>query len=126
MSTVTHQMRDTADAVYDALLGELRAEFGRQRLRQSRVAPMIGMRQQHLSNRLNGVTPFTVVELVRLTRALGIDPEDLLKTAEAASGQWAPRDSNPQSTVNRRAGTIPKPRLHLAWSAYQERRRIAS
>ena len=47
------------------------------------LAPMVGMRQQALSRRLNGQTPFTIDELARIASVLDVALADLV--AEVAA-----------------------------------------
>jgi transcriptional regulator with XRE-family HTH domain len=50
---------------------------------QVSLAPLVGMRQQALSRRLSGRTPFTIDELARIAGALDVALADLV--SEAAS-----------------------------------------
>lgn len=50
---------------------------------QVSLAPLVGMRQQALSRRLSGRTPFTINELARIASALDVALTDLV--AEVAA-----------------------------------------
>jgi transcriptional regulator with XRE-family HTH domain len=50
---------------------------------QITFAPLVGMRQQALSRRLSGRTPFTIDELARIASALDVALADLV--AEVAA-----------------------------------------
>lgn len=73
---------DPVDAQYWYMLGEIRAELARRRIAQDQLAPAIGLRQQYLSMRLSGRTPFRYPELMRLVEALGLTMADLARWSE--------------------------------------------
>lgn len=56
----------------------VRAEVARRRLSQVKLAEQVGIRQQALSRRLNGTTPFRIDELARIADALNIPLADLV------------------------------------------------
>lgn len=56
----------------------IRVEMARQQLTQDRLARMAGMRQQQLSRRMSGRTPWDVADLDRLAAALGVTVSDLV------------------------------------------------
>jgi transcriptional regulator with XRE-family HTH domain len=50
----------------------------RKRVSQTKFAPSVGMSQSLLSKKLRGVVPWSVVELLLVANALGVDPGELL------------------------------------------------
>lgn len=52
-------------------------------LRQVQVAPLLGLSQVALSDRLRGRTPFTLQDLDRIAEHLGIPVAELLEPAAA-------------------------------------------
>lgn len=50
---------------------------------QSSLAEAVGMRQQALSRRLSGVTPFTIDELAAIAAALSVPMTELIREAVA-------------------------------------------
>jgi len=77
MSERNHQAHETDDI--DRTIGaNVRAELVRQGLTQDQAAAALRIGQTSLSERLNGITPFRVNELVRLSRRFGIPLARLL------------------------------------------------
>lgn len=72
MSTQSHAERVGAN---------VRAEMARTKRTQAILAHSIGMKQQALSRRLSGATPFTVDELGRVADALGTSIVQLVGAA---------------------------------------------
>lgn len=56
----------------------IRAEVARRKLSQVKLAEQVGIRQQALSRRLNGTTPFRIDELVRIAAVLDIPLAELV------------------------------------------------
>lgn len=55
----------------------IRAEMARRRVRQQDLARLLGISQQAMSNRLNGITPLSADEIQTIADALGCHPERL-------------------------------------------------
>ncbi len=72
MSTQSHAERVGAN---------VRAEMARNKRTQATLADSIGMKQQALSRRLSGTTPFTVDELGRVADVLGTSIVQLVGAA---------------------------------------------
>jgi len=66
-----------------AVVSAVKAEMARRSHSQVSLAPLVGMRQQALSRRLSGKTPFTIDELARVAAALELSLADLV--AEVAA-----------------------------------------
>lgn len=66
------------DGLTEAIAAELRAERGRRRVPQTRLAAAIGRNQSYVSTRLNGHGSLTIDELVIICDALGIRADELL------------------------------------------------
>lgn len=56
----------------------IRAEVARRRLSQVKLAEQVGIRQQALSRRLNGTTPFRIDELARIAEVLDMPLSELV------------------------------------------------
>lgn len=70
----TMPTQDSAQRVAD----NIRAEVARRRISQTVLAEKVGIRQQALSRRLNGSTPFRIDELARIADALDIPLTELV------------------------------------------------
>jgi len=73
----------------------------RKRVSQTKFAPSVGMSQSLLSKKLRGVVPWSVVELLLVANALGVDPGELLpkvdpNAATDAAGALPRLDLNQQ------------------------------
>ena len=55
----------------------IRAEMARHRVRQRDLASRLGISQQAMSNRLNGITPLTAKEIQTIADEIGCTPQDL-------------------------------------------------
>lgn len=55
----------------------VRAEMARRRVRQQDLADALGISQQAMSNRLNGITPLSANEIHIIAGTLGCHPERL-------------------------------------------------
>lgn len=56
----------------------VRAEMARQKTTQAALAERLAMKQQALSRRISGRTPFNVDELHRVAKALGVSTSALM------------------------------------------------
>ena len=74
--------RDTTLAA--AVAGEVRAEMARQRLTAVQVADAAEMTKGYLHRRLAEQSPFTLADIERLARVLGVDPAHFLAPVPAA------------------------------------------
>jgi predicted transcriptional regulator len=61
-----------------AMAATVRAHLHRRGIRQTDVAPVLGLSQPSVSDRLTGKTPFTLVDLQRLAANLGITVAELM------------------------------------------------
>jgi len=61
----------------------VKAEMARRSHSQVSLAPLVGMRQQALSRRLSGRTPFTIDELARIASALEVPLSHLVSDVAA-------------------------------------------
>lgn len=57
----------------DPIASSVRAELARRKVRQGVVASELGMTQQALSRRLNGITPFKAHELQLIASLVDVD-----------------------------------------------------
>jgi transcriptional regulator with XRE-family HTH domain len=64
---------------------EIRASMGRMGVRQSELARKLGESDQWLSMRLRGRTPLDINEILRISRALGVDLYQLLPSPEVVA-----------------------------------------
>lgn len=69
-----------SDSLTEAIAAELRAEKGRRKISQTKIAEAIGRGQSYVSVRLNGDAPLTIDEFVIVSQVLGVKPHDLLRT----------------------------------------------
>lgn len=69
--------------VTERVAANVRAEMGRRRFTQTKLAGTLGVSQMFLSRRLGGHVPFDLQELERIAAALEI-PVELLLTANVA------------------------------------------
>jgi len=63
---------------------ELRAELARQKRSGRELSVVLGISEHTTGRRLNGETPFNMVELAAACMWLGISLTDLIRRAEAA------------------------------------------
>lgn len=73
----------------ERLADEVRAELARQKRTAGDAAAAIGITAHTMGRRLNGSSPFNVLELDALGRWLGVDAATLMKRAERPVGQAA-------------------------------------
>lgn len=69
-------------SAYEAVVGELRAEFARRRLSQKKMAARLGHNQQWLSRRLSGDVTLDLREFVEICDVLGASPAKVMAEAE--------------------------------------------
>lgn len=74
---------DLAEAASRSVAGELRAELARQRRTAADLALVLGTTPHTAGKRLNGQSPFTIVELAQATAWLGVSLHALVERAEA-------------------------------------------
>jgi transcriptional regulator with XRE-family HTH domain len=65
------------------VVAAVKAEMARRSHSQISFAPLVGMRQQALSRRLSGKTPFTIDELARIASALEVPLSHLVSDVAA-------------------------------------------
>ncbi|MCV7186995.1 helix-turn-helix domain-containing protein [Mycolicibacterium thermoresistibile] len=68
------------DSQSQRVAANVRAEMARTKRTQSALAHSIGMKQQALSRRLSGRTPFTVDEIAEIARCLDVPVAALFAT----------------------------------------------
>lgn len=78
---ITPSMTPTTPS--EAVAAEIRAELARRRIRQAKLAALLGISQVSVSRRLSGETPFDINELVKVAEFLGIPVSDILKGSAA-------------------------------------------
>lgn len=93
----------------DRVAAEIRAVMGRQMVRQSQLARLLGENDTWMSMRLRGLVPINLNELERIADALGVDVVDLLpRSGEGRS----PRSGEGRAVVvagePRRSTTVAK------------------
>lgn len=86
----------------DALVGEIKAEMGRQNIGSVRaLAELLGTNNVYWNDRLNKKpgqrTPITMPDLARLSAVLHVEPQELVGRAWAAS---QPPDPDVSSTTD--------------------------
>lgn len=81
-----------SDVITASVAAEVRAEMGRQRVSQRRIAEVIGLSQQAVSRRLSGEVPFDVAELGRIAAELGVLADVFLRNSTPPG---TPRPSTP-------------------------------
>jgi transcriptional regulator with XRE-family HTH domain len=67
------------------LAGEVRAEMARQGVTAAKVSQATDISRASLSRKLNGRNEFTVAEMLRVTKFLGLTLSDLLQRAESVA-----------------------------------------
>lgn len=76
--------RGPADNFALAVVAEIRAEIGRQGLRQSDLSRATGLKESYISTRFSGKYPLDVNDLGLIAAALNLQPSELVVRAEAA------------------------------------------
>jgi len=67
------------------LAGEVRAEMARQGVTAASVAIATDISRTSLSRKLNGHNEFTVAEMLRVAKVLGLTLSDLIRRAESVA-----------------------------------------
>jgi transcriptional regulator with XRE-family HTH domain len=84
-----HRMSITPTAAKPSLTmrvaEEVRALMARRRMTGAELARRLGVSQMWISYRLNGRQPIDLDDLERIARVLGVQPLDLLRSAESGS-----------------------------------------
>jgi len=70
---------------------EIRFELTRQRLSQAALARQLGVSGMWVSDRLRGVQPIDLLDLERIAMALGVEPVNLVASAEGRTVQMNSR-----------------------------------
>jgi transcriptional regulator with XRE-family HTH domain len=70
------------DQIKHHVAAEVRAAIARAGLTHKQVAEAIGVTEATFSRKTNGITPFSVVEVILIAAVLGIDHESLVKMPE--------------------------------------------
>ncbi|MFB7843593.1 helix-turn-helix domain-containing protein [Microbacterium sp. NPDC056052] len=70
------------DAFAISIADEIRAELARQRKTAADLAIVLGITQHTMGRRLNGHTPFNMIEMSRIAEFLGISIKTILDRAE--------------------------------------------
>lgn len=71
----------------EAVAGEVRAHMARKRITAATLSESTDIPPATLSRKLNALSSFTVDELLRVARALDVDPAALLAVAVADLGK---------------------------------------
>ncbi|HWU28932.1 MAG TPA: helix-turn-helix transcriptional regulator [Microbacterium sp.] len=69
-------------AVTSRIADEVRAEMARQKKTGAELAAVLGITQHTVGRRLNGATPFNMIELILVAAWLGISLGELIRRAE--------------------------------------------
>lgn len=69
----------------DTVSAELRAELGRRRMSQQRLADLLGEGQWWVSKRLTNQNPFTLEDLERIAIALDLPPQHFMPRPDVAA-----------------------------------------
>ena len=77
---MTKQTPEDAFAV--SIADEIRAELARQRKTAADLAIVLGITQHTMGRRLNGQTPFNMIEMSRVAAFLGTSIQTILDRAE--------------------------------------------
>lgn len=70
----------------EAIAESVRERLTQRGIRQRDAAPVLGLSQTALSDRMRGRTPFTLQDLERLADYLGIDVAELLQPRQVDAG----------------------------------------
>lgn len=77
------------DAVQHVVADEVRAEMARQRKTAAELAIAVGVNQHTMGRRLNGSTPFNVMELARVAECFGTTADVIMSRALQRSARTA-------------------------------------
>ncbi|SCL43219.1 Helix-turn-helix [Micromonospora pallida] len=69
----------------EVVLGEIRAEMGRQKMTGRAVAEAMGVTHVYVSRRLSGTVPLTLADLDRIAVALSVPVTDLFPRQMASA-----------------------------------------
>ena len=69
-----------------ATAAEIRAEMARQKISAATLSVSAGITPATLSRKLNGLSGFSLDELLRVANSLGISAADLIERATTAAG----------------------------------------
>lgn len=64
---------------------EIRAEMGRQQVRNAGLAELLGVSEMWVSRKLRGITPLTLAEVEQLAEVLEVEVSALLPTGQRTS-----------------------------------------
>lgn len=90
MACMTKQTPGEAAAV--SVADEVRAELARQRKTATELAAVLGITQHTAGRRLNGGTPFNLIELFAVASWLGLTVTEITRRAEQATQTDSRRD----------------------------------
>lgn len=79
---------DTAETV-SIVAAEVRASMARLNVRPSQILESLDMRQPTFSRKYNGEVPFTLPELIRISRILDVPLAEIVKPADRVSSAAA-------------------------------------
>lgn len=79
---------DTAETVA-VVAAEVRASMARQNVRPFEIVEKLDMRQPTFSRKYNGEVPFTLPELIRISRALDVPLAEIVAPADHVSSAAA-------------------------------------
>ena len=88
--------------LHERVAAVIRAEMARFDITQVRLASALGVKQQTISSKKSGKTPFSLDELEIVAPLFGMTPEDVLRAArelrpvDPDGAGWAPWGSNPE------------------------------
>lgn len=75
---MTEQVAGPADQAAAGVLERIHVLMWRNHVKQTKLAPMVGVDQSVLSKKLRGKVPLTLVELLRIADALGVSAAELM------------------------------------------------
>lgn len=67
---------------HEAVAATLRGWAAKKNIKQEQIGELLGIKQQNVSNRMSGQTPFTVDEIHAIITALDIDPHEFINDAK--------------------------------------------
>lgn len=76
------QRNNTIIETDQAIAGAVRAELARRKVSQQQLTERTGWSKSFLARRVHGTVPFTVAELLTLSRAVGVEITELIPSAE--------------------------------------------
>ncbi|WP_213452855.1 helix-turn-helix domain-containing protein [Rhizomonospora bruguierae] len=81
------------------IAAELRAEMGRQRVTQAKLADVLGVSQPQVSDRMLGTVDWRVTELIQVAEFLGVPVTRFLAGPEASKTHPTPTRPTPTRPV---------------------------